>query len=258
MNSFLQQTEVRRQLSRSSMYKLLAKAFLYPTEDLVDGLFHRSQADVLSSFLTLGDQSQEMEGALQFFRELLSSRTWVERRPELEQEYNRLFAHLGSAKCPPYETEYGYDNIFQKTEAMGDIAGFYRAFGLEVSEDNAERVDFIAMELEFMSFLAMKESYAIEQHESEHFEVCRDAERKFLQDHLGRWTKIFASILLNSTSNPFYSQLGNLLAQFVTADTRILGVEPKEVTSRLEAAQSVNEPLGCNGCSMEPQERQPS
>ena len=43
---------------------------------------------------------------------------------------------------------------------MGDIAGFYKAFGVELSKDIHERLDHLSVEFEFMHFLAYKESYS--------------------------------------------------------------------------------------------------
>ena len=39
---------------------------------------------------------------------------------------------------------------------MGDIAGFYSAFGVQLSQDIHERLDHLSVELEFLHFLATK------------------------------------------------------------------------------------------------------
>ena len=102
-----------------------------------------------------------------------------------------------------------------------------------------------------MSYLALKEAYALESGENEHLEVCRDAERKFLQDHLGRWVKIFAEILLRSTANSFYVQVGKLLQLFVALDSKGLGAQPIEISAPAKASASVTEPFACDGCQVE-------
>ena len=243
-------TEVERHLAfiRSAMYKLLAKSFLYPTQEVYDLVLSQSFQDSLADALLMPNLSQEMEKDILTFRELMANNQKIPSREELESEYNRLFAHLGSAKCPPYETEYGFDNVFQKTTAMADIAGFYSAYGLEVADKNTERVDFISMELEFMSYLAMKEAYAREHGEQEHLEICIDTQRKFLRDHLGRWISIFARILASATENEFYRQLGKVTEDFLNSEATALGIELMKISvpSRVTIEQPA--PFGCDGC----------
>ena len=72
-------------------------------------------------------------------------------------------------------------------ERLADLAAFYHAFGLEVAEDAGERHDHLCLELEFMCVLAAKEAYAHEhQLDAEQLAQCRDAQKTFLREHLGR------------------------------------------------------------------------
>jgi TorA maturation chaperone TorD len=108
--------------------------------------------------------------------------------------YLAAFGHAARGSCPLNEIEYGdikADPLFQP-HRLADLAAFYRAFGLEVAEDAGERQDHICLELEFMCVLAAKEAYAHEhQLDSDQLAQCRDAQKKFLREHLGRWTPAF-------------------------------------------------------------------
>jgi TorA maturation chaperone TorD len=74
-----------------------------------------------------------------------------------------------------------------KSFELADIAGFYRAFGVEITP-GTERPDHIAVELEFMHLLAVKEVVAAGREDGgEHARICRDARATFFRDHLGRW-----------------------------------------------------------------------
>ncbi|MBI4547914.1 MAG: molecular chaperone TorD family protein [Ignavibacteriae bacterium] len=229
------------------MYKLLAKSFLYPTQEVYDFIRSQQYQDSLSDALAIENLSADMEREIMTFRESISADR-IPSREELEEEYNRLFAHLASAKCPPYETEYGYDNVFQKTQAMADIAGFYHAYQLEVADVNTERVDFLAMELEFMSYLTANEAYARKHGEEEHLEICLDTQRKFLRDHIGRWVTAFTKILVNATENAFYLRVGKLTEGFLDTEARTLGVELAKVTAPSGDAVGELKPFGCDGC----------
>lgn len=235
--------------ARSTLYKLLAKSFLYPTP----AHFHYLTGNAYGSLL---DQLQSIMGTETGFGKELGRfatlhRDWKrsQSREELEAEYHRLFAHLGSANCPPYETEYGLDNIYQKTEAMADISGFYAAYGLEVSTTETDRADFLGTELEFMSFLSLKEIYALEHNEWEHLETCRDTQKKFLADHLGRWVGVFVKILSQSTSNPFYAGLGNMVECLVNHDAERYGLALQKIEKPSQNFSQPPVPFQCDGCA---------
>lgn len=247
MNTLLREVDPTVALTRGSLYRLLAKSFLYPTSEIVETFGSAGYGETLRGYTSLNKGASKLQRAVDEMTNFLTSPdNW--RRDGLEPEYNRLFAHIGSAKCPPYETEYGYDNIFQKTEALADIAGFYRAYELDVADGNRERVDFLSTELEFMSFLALHEAYAREQREQEHLEVCLDSQRKFLQDHLGRWVSMFAKVLAQSARNEFYQHLGELADAFVESEVQYLGVTPEKVTAPGKGLQEPPAPFGCDAC----------
>ena len=115
-------------------------------------------------------------------------------RPEQAAEYQQIFGLMVSKKCPPYETEYCPQTFsVYRSQQLADIAGFYRAFGLEPSLDMPERHDHIALELEFMSWLIAKEDYAFQS--AEKVATCIDAQRSFLKEHLAWWAPAFAQAL---------------------------------------------------------------
>lgn len=234
--------------SRSALYRLLAKSFLYPAQQQYAYLTGNGYGETLSQLQMVLRHDGELSNEITEF--LFLHRDWrgSQDREQLEAEYNRLFAHLGSTKCPPYETEYGLDNIYQKTEAMADIGGFYFAFGLDIAQQNTDRVDFISTEMEFMSFLAMKEAYALERQEQEHEEICRDAQQKFLAEHLGRWVSMFVTILSLATDNRFYAGLGALTKRFIDSEARNFGVALQKITEPGNASSSPPVPFQCDAC----------
>lgn len=113
-------------------------------------------------------------------------------REGLRQERARILGHAVRGPCPPYEIEYGPEHFLGKSRRLGDVAAFYRAFGVDVSADAREREDHAAMEAEFLSFLCLKRALAADRGEEERAAVCRDAERLFLEEHIGRFLPAFA------------------------------------------------------------------
>jgi len=91
---------------------------------------------------------------------------------------------------------------------------------------SGERPDHIAAELEFMNLLAVKECVALqEEGEGEHADVCRNASRTFLRDHLARWAPRLGECLAAAGGDAIYGTAGRLLGGFVTFDAERLDAE---------------------------------
>lgn len=148
---------------------------------------------------------------------------------DIQREYDRLFSHRTSVLCPIYEVEYDRNRAVSQGPTLADIAGFYRAFGLEIAVN--ERPDHLALELEFMSVLAYKEALALQNNLFEQAEICRDAQRKFLEAHLGRWVKLFAEILVRESQLEFYTKLATELKDFIEPECALLSACPQIITA---------------------------
>jgi len=209
-------------VARSGIYRLLSVAFSYPDEERCSFLKKGvEEAKGLLAFIPT-DEVQGIQEALEAFAISLSSLS-----PEaLQEEYGRVFGHLISQECPPYETQYGNTHVFHQAQRLGDLAGFYRAFGLEVSDQAKERLDHIAVELEFMAFLASKEAYALEHQGEEAAAICREAERAFLEGHLGRFAPLFTRLLRRKAEEGYYQALAILLDRFLASEVKRFQARP--------------------------------
>jgi DMSO reductase family type II enzyme chaperone len=151
------------------------------------------------------------------------------------------------------EIEYGdikADPLFQP-HRLADLAAFYRAFGLEVVDDAGERHDHICLELEFMTVLAAKEAYAREhQLDADQLAQCRDAQKSFLREHLGRWTPAFTRRLASTTGEPTLVALAEFTRAFIESECARFGVKAGSEDLLLrpvdEAAESMCASCGLN------------
>ncbi len=162
---------IEKALAASHLYGLLSSGFLYPDEASLSNL-KGAWPEARSAIAILGCPDGLLEAI-----EPLGSRLEQLSPSDLQSEYTGIFGHTISEECPPYEIQYGQNHIFQQTQALGDIAGFYKAFGLEISGEFRERFDNIAVELEFMAFMAHKEAYALASGEEEQASICQDSLR---------------------------------------------------------------------------------
>jgi len=239
-------------LARSAVYDFLSLAFLYPKATksigLTDHPLIRSSHPLTDSGPSLED---EVAGAFAALRSVLKSLSLT----ELEAQYVRVLGHTLSPECPPYETEYvgSHDeaDIFPKTQKLADIVGFYRAWGLEVSEQAKERPDHIAIELEFMSYLTRKEAYAhLKGLGNEKIKLCQQAQKKFLMEHLGRWALPFTRLLERRSLDAgaaYYEKLARLTRAWLTREFAILNVSP---LAPMDFKPSRREEAGCDSCPL--------
>jgi len=126
-------------------------------------------------------------------------------------EHRAIFGHVVAHGCPPYETEYGRRHVFGQSQELGDIRGFYEAFGVR-PRSGGERPDHVACELEFLGLLALKEAIALAGGDDERREVCRDAAARFLADHAGRWLPAFAGLVARRAPGSGYAAAAALAA----------------------------------------------
>ncbi|KKO18750.1 MAG: hypothetical protein DCC43_04170 [Candidatus Brocadia sp.] len=250
-NSLLDQevaSRVDSLLTRSSMYQVLSACFLYPTEKNLSVLktpeIQEYQKALVLCYESI-DDGVELNRCFGEIQEAFAA-TSIE---ILQSEYQRIVGHTMSKECPLYETQYGASQVFQQVQELGDIQGFYRAFGLDTSEIEKERCDHVSVELEFMHFLLYKQAYAMENHGDEKTQICVDAQKKFLKEHIGKWVPLFSVLFARKAGEGFYRAVSALTKEFLRLEIKLMGVKTeiyKESDLNQEAvAGASDECLSC-------------
>ncbi|MGH7216452.1 MAG: TorD/DmsD family molecular chaperone, partial [Nitrospiraceae bacterium] len=163
---------------------------------------------------------------------------------DLQAEHRRVFSNVITLDCPPYETLFGNDHVFAQSQVMGDIAGFYRAFGVELSKDIHERLDHLSVEFEFMHFLAYKESYSRCHDGADKTQIVLDAQKKFVKNHIGRWVPLFCRMLVKKAGSGFYKHVADLMAEWMDFEAAFLGVVPQPYSETDYRPATFNSPEG--------------
>ena len=232
---------VDRALCRSKLYLLVSWGYLFPDDDefleyLQSGEFvedGRAALDGLKKELRGigGEEGQErlqaVEANFDAIEKWISSEGENWKIQDLRDEHRRVFSNVIALDCPPYETLFGNDHVFGQSYVMGDIAGFYSAFGLQLSPDIHERLDHLSVELEFMHYLSYKESYAILHDGSEKLKTVVEAEKKFVKEHIGRWVPLFSGMLKRKADYGFYKILADFTSDWMAFEIAFLGVTPE-------------------------------
>lgn len=167
--------QATRALARSRVYRVAALAFRYP--DAVSLAALRQLCDPRDG------RAPAAAEALAALYGVLLDRTL----DELRADYTATFGHVMLPDCPLYETAGDSGDAFRQSQTLADLAGFYRAFGLDMAADAGERADHVSVELEFMHYLTYREAYALERHGADAASTLREAQARFLAEHLGAW-----------------------------------------------------------------------
>lgn len=167
----------------------------------------------------------------------------------IEATYRQLFGLTAvSASCPPCEMEYEPNaDITYRSQRMADVAGFYQAFGLQVSNGAGERLDHVTVQAEFLYVLLAKEAAALQERNQEAADICREARRNFFEEHVGWWLPAFSRLLSRVAPANFYQELAVLTASLSAVERVSLGLPQFQVRCVPKSAPA--EPIGsCLEC----------
>ena len=183
-------------LARATLWAWLARASWYPEPAFLAGLRDPAERARL-------DQAARVAGLESAFGRLwLAVDTLEGASLALGEEYTYLFER--TVKCSPHEGSYPGAPGAERAQPLADLGSFYAAFGLQVSQQRRDLPDHITMEQEFLGVLLAKEAYALGQGWQEQADICAQARRRFVSDHLGRWLARFSRRLSEEARLDFY------------------------------------------------------
>jgi putative dimethyl sulfoxide reductase chaperone len=202
---------ILRDSRRSECYSLFSACF-YPPERgplLQDGTCLRLAAAL--------DELRPDAGAASCAR-VLHRQLLDLSETQLRVDHAALFVGPFTLKAPPYGSIYLERNNTLMGETTLAAAACYREAGLEVTLH--EPPDHIAVELEFMHYLACLATRAT--HDGDRDEAARLAERQrqFLDEHLGAWAPAFCAAVRRGATTLFYQALADCLQAFLDMEVR--------------------------------------
>jgi TorA maturation chaperone TorD len=256
----LTSTSLDSLLAREALYRFLGAALCEPGDERLNVVFDLSYREWLHEACSLLRAEAESTPMPLGFGELPAQDLHFgpvfaaadEGPAALAAEHQRVFGLTQSRECPPFETEYHANREpFFRSQQMADVAGFYRAFGLLHGQRQPERPDHLALELEFMAFLLMKQRLAEEgpEADSDAAAVCADAQRTFFRDHLSWWLPAFATGLRRKAEQDYYAALACAIAAFTPLERARLGVDPPRFPLQPVSTAEPEERTSCGGCA---------
>jgi DMSO reductase family type II enzyme chaperone len=181
--------------ARSRAYALFASALGYPEPELLDAIRSGALRDALAA--TLKEVSPRLAAELE-----RAALRVDDAGDALAAEYTRLFdVGTSGPPCPLH----GGLWVGDRMKTMEEVLRFYRHFGLTVAGEPGELPDHLALELEFLHYLAFRA------HEAGHgggdVGSFVRAERDFVARHPGRVVPLLRAKLEREKAAPFYRAL---------------------------------------------------
>jgi TorA maturation chaperone TorD len=213
-----QSERLKREFARSASYRFLHVLYSYPGFETVNFL-----KDFILSYEYdhlighLGSDSQRVLGPLSD----ILHKDVPEILEDLEVEYTRLFINsFNGIPAKPYESVYLDKGHLVDGDATIRVREFYQDFGLCLCPDYPEPPDHIAIETEFMAYLIAREIDAYAGGNLKKGDRFRDAQIRFLQQHLLCWAWNFSDRICVHTRHPFYRAVGLFSKQFFDAERK--------------------------------------
>lgn len=144
---------------------------------------------------------------------------------EVRVDYTRLFIGPGKVLTPPWESVYFSEERLTFQQETLQVREWYRRFGLQVERLYQEPDDHIGLELEFVAHLAKLGLLALEQNDQARFDELRDAQKKFITEHPGRWAFGWCAQVEAQAHTDFYRGMAMLTRGALSEAARLVGAQ---------------------------------
>lgn len=138
---------------------------------------------------------------------------------DLLVDYARLFLVPVGARARPYGSVW----LDEDAPLMGDstlaVLQHYEEAGFDVDEGFRDLPDHVAVELQFLCALLLREADAGVRADSRTLAGVVRMRQRFLAEHLGQWIGPFAAAVVAGAQTPFYRDLAELTARFIALES---------------------------------------
>ncbi len=198
---------------RADTYRLLARLYRHELSE--------EDLDILHDMMFPADSANaDIDTGYRLIATYLSN-LWCESAEELQIDYARCFVGHGEdtyGAAFPFESVYTSPKRLLMQDARDKVLATYRACGLDKSDDWREGEDHIALELEFMAFMAQRCSEALAEGRDDKAGELLETQLKFLEGHLLVWTPMLTADMRKFAKSELYLGLSYLTDGFLADD----------------------------------------
>ncbi|MDW7771951.1 MAG: molecular chaperone TorD family protein [Desulfobulbaceae bacterium] len=204
-------TTVDQKVRQCNCFKLLAACFYEPEKEM---FLRENLCDNLASMFADLGLAAEAKAADRMKKALEEQND-----EDLKVEYARLFVGPFELVAPPYGSVYLDGNRMLMGDSTLAVQKVYRDNGLTL--EVRELPDHIALELEFMHYLCLREANAEAEENKEEAGRFARTQADFMRKFLGPWIVYFCHAVRKGTDNPFYFHLAECLEGFTVKTTSL-------------------------------------
>jgi putative dimethyl sulfoxide reductase chaperone len=194
--------DLSKKIEIANCYKFFAECFYFPEENQLK---------------TINNYKKNLP------QNLGSLIDYLEAEKELQIEFSKLFVGPFKVLASPYGSVYLEEGNTAHGDSTLDVIKIYQEENLQV--DLKEPADHIAIELEFMYYLASKEIEAIENNDLENANLYLNKQYSFIQRHLSQWIPEFTNSIISNTKNEFYKKMATALNLMIKEEHSLINLD---------------------------------
>lgn len=193
---------LKKNTIRAVIYRILYNCYYSPDYSLINSL-------------------GRLEGTVKdFFSRVIKSLPEPSKLEELRVDYARLFLGPYKALASPYGSIYidGNDRVMDSSTTK--VRDYFRSMGVGLA--SKEIPDHLAVELEFMHFLCVKELQALEDSDSESAKRYLKDQHDFLKTYIASWVFSLTGKIVTSARTEFYKEIALATESFIQKEIKEL------------------------------------
>ncbi|HON84674.1 MAG TPA: molecular chaperone TorD family protein [Syntrophorhabdaceae bacterium] len=190
---------------RLIFYNALVQAFNYPDAELANNLSSGKFSDILHT--VIADGEADLSG-IDFYKDRDKNEVLL----ELERDYTWMFFASKPRVAYLFGSVYGEGKLYQ--DSTFKIARLYHETGLNVKESFGLPPDHIAVELEFMAYIAFNFIDALKNENMENVAYAEELERHVFDNYLSQFAIKVGETLKDRAKTEFYRNIGEITALF--------------------------------------------
>lgn len=203
--------------ARQKTYSLLSRIFRVEADEAL--------LDELAALDLSATGESKIDEGYSLWRDFLASRDELTLL-NLARDYVKVFIGAGrgaQSAAYPFESVYTSKERLMMAEARDEVFAIYAYAGLVKDKDFKAPEDHIALELEFMAYLADKTAAALEAGDEDVAGDIFTQQMNFLSDHLLNWVPYdFTSDILRFAATDLYKGLALVTCGFLATDSEFM------------------------------------